>query len=135
VPANPWELRADVRPLDTAAQAWRDVAQVMTRRGDEIVEAARRATEGWDAATAEGYEQHRRRVLAHLDAFTTLAGDLAGSLQAISAVLTAAQKELDRSWLQVATVPHESVGESRHLVFHPADEQHHGTVARCRREA
>ncbi|WP_157558850.1 hypothetical protein [Nocardioides sp. Soil774] len=135
MPANPWELRTDVRPLDTAAQAWREVAEVMTRRGDEIVEVARRTTEGWQAAAADSYEQHRRQVLAHLDLFTTLAAQVASSLQAIGAVVTAAQKELDQSWATVAMVPHEAVGESRHLVFHPAEDQHRGAVARAQQEA
>ncbi|MFM6849613.1 MAG: WXG100 family type VII secretion target, partial [Terrabacter sp.] len=135
MPANPWELRTDVRPLDAAAQAWREVAEVMARRGDEIVEVARRTTEGWQAAAADSYEQHRRQVLMHLDVFTTLAGQVAASLQAIGAVVTAAQEELDQSWATVAMVPHEAVGESRHLVFHPAEERHRGAVARAQREA
>ena len=127
MPANPWELRTDVRPLDAAAQAWREVAEVMARRGDELVEVARRTTEGWQAAAADGYEQHRRQVLARLDLFTTL--------EAIGAVVTAAQKELDQSWATVAMVPHEAVGESRHLVFHPSEDDHRGAVARAQREA
>ncbi|HEU4338147.1 MAG TPA: hypothetical protein VFR45_12595, partial [Nocardioides sp.] len=73
MPANPWELRADVQPLEAAARRWDEVGDRVSRHGDELVEAARRATEGWDAASAEGYEEHRRRVLAHLDRFTSLA--------------------------------------------------------------
>ena len=72
MPANPWELRADVRPLEAAAQRWTEVSALVSRHGDELVDAARRATEGWDAASAESYEQHRKQVLAHLDRFTTL---------------------------------------------------------------
>ena len=79
MPANPWELRADVRPLEAAAQRWTEVSALVSRRGDELVDAARRATEGWDAASAESYEQHRKQVLAHLDRFTSLADRIAGS--------------------------------------------------------
>lgn len=122
MPANPWELRADVRPLELAAVRWTEVATVMARRGDEIVDAARRATEGWDAASAESYEQHRRQVLVNLDRFTTLATQIAGSLRAISTVITSSQDELDRAWTSVALVPHEFVGESRHLVFRPSED-------------
>lgn len=129
MPANPWELRADVRPLDAAATRWTEVGALMSRRGDEIVEAARRATEGWDAAAAESYEQHRRQVLVNLDRFTTLATQIAGSLRAISAILTSSQKELDHAWTKVALVPHEVVGESRHLVFKPEDDEGRGKVA------
>jgi hypothetical protein len=130
VPANPWELRADVRPLEAAAQRWTEIGALMARRGDEIVEAARRATEGWDAAAAESYDAHRRQVLANLDRFTTLADQVAGSLRAISGILTSSQKELDHAWTTVALVPHEVVGESRHLVFKPSEDEDRGKVER-----
>ncbi|CUR57807.1 hypothetical protein NOCA1130230 [metagenome] len=119
MPANLWELRADVRPLDVAAVRWGEVAALMTRRGDEIVSAALRATEGWDSAAAESYDQFRRQVLANLDRFTTLATQIAGSLQAVSSIITSAQKELDQAWAKVELVPHEVVGETRYLVFRP----------------
>ena len=98
----------------------------MARRGDEIVDAARRATEGWDAAAAESYEHHRRQVLVNLDRFTTLATQIAGSLRAISTVITSSQGELDRAWTKVALVPHDFVGESRHLVFQPVGGRRQG---------
>ena len=123
MPANLWELRSDVRPLDVAAVRWGEVATLMTRRGDEIVAAAQRATEGWDSAAAESYDQFRRQVLANLDRFTTLATQIAGSLQAVSSIITSAQKELDQAWTKVELIPHEVVGETRYLVFRPdADE-------------
>jgi hypothetical protein len=134
VPANPWELRADVQPLELAARRWEEVGTVMARRGDEIVDAARRATEGWDAAAAESYEQHRRQVLGNVDRFTALATRIAGSLRAISSILTASQAELDRAWTRVAMVPHDVVGESRHLVFHPTEDDDRGKVAGGQRE-
>jgi hypothetical protein len=135
VPANPWELRADVRPLEAAAQRWDELGALMARRGDDLVEAARRATEGWDAAAAESFAEHRREVLANLDRFTTLAAQVAGSLRAVSAVLTSSQKDLDQAWTTVAMVPHEKVGESRHLVFKPSEDDDRGKVARGQAEA
>jgi hypothetical protein len=134
VPANPWELRADVRPLEAAAQRWSELGALVARRGDELVEAARRATEGWDAAAAESFAEHRREVLANLDRFTSLAAQIAGSLRAVSAVLTSSQKELDQAWTTVAMVPHEKVGESRHLVFKPSEDDDRGKVARGQAE-
>ena len=134
MPANPWELRADVRPLDVAATRWDEVGALMTRRGDEIVGAARRATEGWDAAAAESYAQHRRQVLANLDRFTTLTAQVSGSLRAISSIVTASQKELDRAWTKVALVPHDFVGESRYLVFSPEADEDRGKVDNGRAE-
>jgi hypothetical protein len=134
VPANPWELRADVRPLEAAAQRWSELGDLMARRGDDLVEAARRATEGWDAAAAESFAEHRREVLANLDRFTTLAAQIAGALGAVSSVLTSSQKELDRAWTTVAMVPHETVGESRHLVFRPSEDDDRGKVARGQAE-
>ncbi len=128
MPANPWELRADVRPLEVAATRWAEVAALMARRGDEIIDAARRATEGWDAVAAESYEQHRRQVLANLDRFTTLAQQVSASLQAISSLLTSSQKELDEAWTKVALVPHDVVGEQRYLVFRPEDDDGRGKV-------
>ncbi|SFA84951.1 hypothetical protein SAMN05192575_101800 [Nocardioides alpinus] len=135
MPANPWELRADVRPLDLAAQRWTEIGALLARRGDELVAVARRATEGWDAAAAESYEEHRRQVLAHLDRFTDLTAVIAGSLRAVSGVLTSAQKELDQAWTNVAMVPHDVVGESRHLVFRPAEDDDRGKVTRGQAEA
>lgn len=134
MPANPWELRADVRPLEAAAQRWTEVGALVARRGDELVDAARRATEGWDAASAESYEQHRRQVLAHLDRFTTLADIVADCLRASAEVMTSTQKELDRAWATVAAVPHEVVGESRHLVFKPTEDDERGKVDRGQAE-
>jgi hypothetical protein len=130
VPANPWELRADVRPLEAAAQRWTEVSALVSRRGDELVDAARRATEGWDAASAESYEQHRKQVLALLDRFTGLADLIADCLRAAAAVMTSSQQELDRAWPTVALVPHEVVGESRHLVFRPSEDDDRGKVTR-----
>lgn len=135
MPAHPWELRADVGPIEVAATRWTDTATILARRGDELIDAARRATEGWDAAAAESYELHRREVLARLDRFAQLATHVADSLRAVSAILTSAQKELDRSWANVALVPHEVVGESRHLVFHVSEDEDHGLVTRGQVEA
>jgi uncharacterized protein YukE len=134
VPANPWELRADVRPLEAAAQRWTEVSALVSRRGDELVDAARRATEGWDAASAESYEQHRKQVLAHLDRFTSLADRIADCLRASAALMTSSQTELDRAWTTVAAVPHEVVGESRHLVFKPSEDEERGKVTRGQAE-
>lgn len=134
VPANPWELRADVRPLEAAARRWSELGALMARRGDDLVEAARRATEGWDAAAADSFAEHRREVLANLDRFTTLTAQVAGALRAVSAVLTSSQKELDRAWTTVAMVPHETVGESRHLVFKPSEDDDRSKVARGQAE-
>ena len=134
MPANPWELRADVRPLELAAMRWSEIGSLLARRGDEIVDAARRATDGWDAAAAESYENHRRQVLANLDRFTSLAGQIAGSLRAISSIITSSQKELDQAWANVAMVPHDVVGESRYLVFRPTEDDERGKVTRGQAE-
>ena len=134
MPAHPWELRADVLPLEIAAQRWDEIGALLSRRGDELVAVARRATDGWDAAAADSYEAHRRQVLAHLDQFTNLAAEIAGSLRAVSSVLTSSQKELDRAWGIVALVPHDLVGESRHLVFHPSEDDDRGKVSRGQAE-
>ncbi|RYB94529.1 hypothetical protein EUA93_09340 [Nocardioides oleivorans] len=122
MPANAWELRADVGPLETAALRWDEISALMTRRGDEIVTAARRATEGWDAAAAESYDNHRRQVLLNLDRFTALATQIAGSLRAISAIISSSQRELDQAWTKVSMIPHQVVGESRYLVFQPSED-------------
>ena len=135
MPAHPWQLRADVRPLDEAAETWTRLAELMARHGDEIVEAARRATEGWDAAAAESYDQHRRQVLVNLDRFTSLAGQVSLSLRTISSIITSSQKELDQAWTTVAVIPHEVVGESRHLVFHPSEDDDRGKVDRGQLQA
>ncbi|TGN63646.1 hypothetical protein EXE59_06540 [Nocardioides eburneiflavus] len=134
MPANPWELRADVRPLEAAAERWSELGALMARRGDDLVEAARRATEGWDAAAAESFAEHRREVLANLDRFTSLAAQISSSLRAVSAVFTSSQKELDQAWTTVAMVPHEKVGESRHLVFRPSEDDDRSKVARGQAE-
>lgn len=134
MPANPWELRADVRPLDAAAARWSEVGERMARHGDEIIDAARRATEGWESAAAESYDRHRRQLLENLDRFTALTAEVASSLRAISSVLTSSQKELDQAWATVAMVPHESVGESRYLVFHPGEDDERGKVDTGRRQ-
>lgn len=133
--ANQWELRADVRPLEQAAARWSDVGQLMAVRAEEIVDAARHALDGWDAAAAESYERHRRQVIANLDQFTTLAGEIAGSLRAASSILTSSQKELDSAWVRVSVVPHEVVGDDRRLFFRPAGDEDRELVRRCEGEA
>lgn len=131
MPANPWELRADVRPLEVAADRWSDIALVMAGRAEELVGAARNATDGWDAAAAESFDAHRREVLMNLDHFTTLADQMAGSLRAVAEMMVAGQAELDREWNAVALVPHEVVGESRHLVFRPDRDEDRSLVTRA----
>lgn len=128
MPANPWELRADLVPLEVAATRWDEIAQLMARHGDDLVDAARRATEGWDAASADSYDQHSRLVLRHLDRFTTLARDMARSLRSVAVILTSSQEELDGAWAKVAMVPHQVVGESRYLVFTPDEDDDRGKV-------
>lgn len=135
MPANLWELRSDVRPLEVAALRWDEVATLMARRGDEIVDAAVRATEGWDAAAAEGYDHHRRQVLANLDRFTTLATQISSSLRAVADIVVAAQKELDQAWTKVAMIPHEVVGETRYLVFRPEADEDRTTVTAGQQQA
>lgn len=135
MPANPWELRADARPLELAARRWTEIGTLLTHRGDEIVDAAHRATDGWDAAAAESYEQHRRQVLANLDRFAQVATEVAGSLRAVSGLLASSQKELDQAWANVAMIPHDVVGESRHLVFRPVEDDERGKVDRGQVEA
>lgn len=131
MPANPWELRADVRPLEVAADRWSEIALVMAGRAEELVGAARIATDGWDAAAAESFDAHRREVLMNLDHFTTLAEQMAGSLRAVAEMMLAGQAELDREWNAVALVPHDVVGESRHLVFRPDRDEDRSLVTRA----
>ena len=133
--ANPWELRADVRPLEVAADRWSDIALVMSARAEELVGAARHATDGWDAAAAESYDAHRREVLMNLDRFTSLAEQMASSLRAVAELMLAGQRELDREWTSVALVPHDVVGESRQLVFRPDRDEDRSLVTRAQRGA
>ncbi|MDR7252006.1 hypothetical protein J2X46_000982 [Nocardioides sp. BE266] len=135
MPANLWELRSDVLPLEVAAQRWSEIATLMARRGDEIVDAAVRATEGWDAAAAESYDHHRRQVLANLDRFTTLASQISGSLRAVASIITSSQKELDLAWTKVEMIPHEVVGDSRYLVFKPEADDDRTKVTAGQEEA
>ena len=108
---------------------------MMSLRADEIVDAARHALDGWDAATAESYERHRRQVIENLDHFTTLAGQISGSLRALSSMITASQKELDQAWVNVSLVPHEVIGADRRLVFREQDDDDRAKVSRCEMEA
>ena len=135
MPANPWQLRADLRALDRAADSWTGIGRTVASRADELVEAARRAIDGWDAEAAESYDAHRRQVLAHLDRFTALAASMAGALRTVSAALSSSQDELDRSWSTVALVPHREVGESRHLVFDADDDEKRSKVDRAQAQA
>lgn len=131
MPANPWQLRADTRPVELAAQRWTELSAQMARRAEDLVAAARHATDGWDSAAAESYDAHRRAVLANLDRFTTLADQVAASLRGIASVLASGQKELDQAWTTVALVPHDEVGESRHLVFRPDRDEDQSLVSRA----
>ncbi len=135
MPANKWELRADVRPLERAAAKWSELGRMMSRRADDLVDAARHALDGWDAATAESYESHRRQVIENLDRFTTLAGQIAGSLSAVSSMVTSSQKELDQAWVNVSLVPHTVIGADRVLVFREEDDDDRAKVSRCEMEA
>lgn len=131
MPANPWELRADTRPLELAAQRWTELADLMAHRAQDLVVSAARMTDGWDAVAAESYDLHRREVLMNLDRFTTLAQQVAGSLRAVVEIMTAGQEELDQAWTSVALVPHEVVGESRYLVFRPDRDEDRSLVTRA----
>ena len=67
----------------------------------------------------------------NLDHFTTLAEQMAGSLRAVAEMMLAGQAELDREWNAVALVPHDVVGESRHLVFRPDRDEDRSLVTRA----
>ncbi|MCY7401875.1 MAG: hypothetical protein LH477_13165, partial [Nocardioides sp.] len=135
MPVHQWELRADVRPLDEAAVRWSEIGQLMAQRADDLVGAARHALDGWEAAAAESYDDHRRRVVANLDRFTTLTDQVAGSLRAVSSMITETQKELDRAWVEVSLVPHQEVGPDRRLVFWEAGDEDRAKVSRSQLEA
>ena len=135
MPAHQWELRADVRPLDDAAARWSELGRLMAQRADDLVGAARHALDGWEAVAAEAYEEHCRQVVANLDRFTTLAAQVAGSLRALSSMITVTQKELDQAWVDVSPVPHQVVGPDRRLVFREEGDDDRAKVSSCQLEA
>ena len=135
MPVHQWKLRADVRLLDDAAARWSERGRLMSQRADDLVGAARHALDGWEAVAAEAYEEHRRQVVANLDRFTTLAAQVAGSLRALSSMITVTQKELDQAWVDVSLVPHQVVGPDRRLVFREEGDEDRAKVSSGELEA
>lgn len=129
---HPWELRVDSRPLVTGAETWEAMAARIATAADRVVAAARHALDtGWESASADAYELHRRRMVEGLDQLVQVAHSVAGSLRALVEVLAGAQHELDASWSVVCVVPHQVVGPERMVVFAPSSDEEVRLVRRA----
>lgn len=129
---HPWELRADPRELVACAETWETMAVRIVTAADRVVAAARHALDtGWESASADAYEIHRRRLVEGLDQLVQVARSVAGSLRALAEVLAGAQQELDASWAVVSVVPHQVVGPERMVVLAPSSDEEDRLVRRA----
>lgn len=131
-----WQLRHDPAPFEAAADAWDVTRAHITRAADRVVAAARQALDtGWESASAEAYEHHRRQVVQGLDQLVRVAGEVSGCLRALATLLEGAQQELDTSWARVRSVRHELVGEDRRLVWSATSDEEEALVRGATRQA
>ena len=68
MPEGVFDLHEEAARLDTASTAWADLASGITTASDGVDTAARTARDaGWEGATAESYDAHRKSLVTDLD--------------------------------------------------------------------
>jgi len=105
--ATLFELEDDAGRLDAASAAWSDVATALDDADDTVDSGARSVrAAGWEGATAESYDAHRKQLVAGLETASTVAGRIAATLAAVAGTVRIAQGRLDLEWAKVAGIPH-----------------------------
>ena len=124
-----WHLGHDAAALERAAAGWRGAEPTLTAAADRVTGASQSvAGTGWAGASADGYDAHRRLLVADVDAAADLARQAAAVLLAGAGSVRAAQGNLDGSWAALSGV--ERSGSGVDIVFRPADEAERTLVDR-----
>lgn len=124
-----WLLGHDAAALERAAATWADAQATLASTGDGVTTASQRAAgTGWAGLSADGYDAHRRQLVADSDTAADLAGQAAAVLLAAAGSVRAAQGNLDGSWAALAGVARSGAGAD--LVLRPADEAERALVER-----
>ena len=129
-----WHLGHDAAALERAAGSWSDAASTLVAAGDGVGTASRSVLGvGWDGASAEGYDAHRRLLVADADAAAALADQAAALLLATAGSVRAAQSGLDGSWAALSGIERSGTGSD--LVLRPADGAERAVVEQQREVA
>ncbi|MBJ7358594.1 M91 family zinc metallopeptidase [Nocardioides sp.] len=132
--AGLWTLRHDAAALEQAATSWTGAGAALAATVDDVNAAALAVLgAGWEGDSADGYDAHRRRLVADVDRGTALADRAAGVLRAAAGSIRAAESRLQGAWARVAGVAHTVAG--REVVFRPADDAERLLVEEARDEA
>ena len=129
-----WNLSEDVEQLDTAANAWEDVATLLGDSGDSVnAKAGSVRSSGWEGDTADSFDDHRKRLVSSLDTASTNARSIVSVLREGAGVARSAQANLDTSWATVSGIRH--VGFASLVQFFPQDEAEEKRIADAEKAA
>ena len=115
-----WSLNAQPPTLARAATAWRDLASGTTSAQRELDTATRALLAAWEGGSADAYQTHATQVSRTLVEASTVAGQVANTIDDVAGIVGAAQSHLDDSWRRIRrAVPAIVTGDE--VVFTPAD--------------
>ncbi|NHA01466.1 hypothetical protein G5V59_21140 [Nocardioides sp. W3-2-3] len=94
----------------------------MTDSGDDVTRGVKAVMDaGWEGDTRDSFDDHRRRLVADLDAGGDLAGKVASHLTLAAGSVRVAQGHLDAQWATIVSVP-VHWGPGGEMTFQPRDE-------------
>lgn len=125
-PASTFDLEADPAGIRAAAAGWRGVAAGCRRAFDLVDPPAVALRQAWSGRAGEGYDEHRSRLNADLQAMAGLADAVAAELDDVADRLAAGQAALDARLAAGRSICPVSVGSQ--VAFHPEDEGDVGAV-------
>ncbi|MEV4999892.1 M91 family zinc metallopeptidase [Nocardioides sp. LML1-1-1.1] len=123
-----FDLHDQVDKLDSAATQWAAVGTTLTDAGDDVTSGAKAVMDaGWEGDTRDSFDDHKRRLVADLDAGGDLAGKVASHLTLAAGSVRVAQGHLDAQWATIVNVP-VHWGPGGEMTFQPRDEDEQAKV-------
>ncbi|MEV0383707.1 hypothetical protein [Nonomuraea sp. NPDC050643] len=126
--ADVWDLKADPVRLETLADGWRGLGSKVRGAEEKITTAARAVftAEDWTGATANAFNDYRKRLADDIDRAGTWADNVAQLLDQTATTLRVQQGLLDDERDKLKEVP--SSANARGLTFRPANADQTGQV-------
>ncbi|MEV0274671.1 MAG: calcium-binding protein [Hamadaea sp.] len=130
-----WDLHARPDQLDSGATQWRAVTTAVKTAADDVDRAAKALVNGvWEGPAADSFDNHRKKLIADLDAAEEASTAAAAALDKAAGALRSSQSHLTEEWGKVVSVQFTYDG-TYHLTFSPEDDAEakvvHDSMTRC----
>ena len=124
-----WDLHARPDQLDATAGQWRAVGTSVKDAADDVDAVAKAVVNGvWEGPAADSFDEHRKKLIADLDAAEEAAKAAGSALDKAAGALRTAQSHLTDEWGKVVAVSF-SYDAPMHLIFSPDDDAQTKVVA------